>query len=192
MANIEVGVLALQGDFREHLRLLAECGVRTRPVRLPDELDGLDGLVLPGGESTTMGRLIQARSLGEPLARAFAAGMACLATCAGTILAAREIRDGLPQQFNMGLLDIAVRRNAFGRQQDSAEVWLDVPAIGEEPILVAFIRAPSIEEVGPAVEVLAQHQGQPAAVRQGRHMALTFHPEITGDPRLHQLFIDGL
>ena len=185
-------MLALQGDFREHLRLLGECGVRTRTVRLPEELAGLAGLVLPGGESTTMGRLIEARSLREPLELAFAAGMACLATCAGTILAAREIRDGLPGQFSLGLLDIAVRRNAFGRQQESAEVCLDVPTIGDGPILVAFIRAPSIEEVGPAVEVLAQYRGQPAAVRQGPHMALTFHPEITGDPRLHQLFIAGL
>jgi len=139
-----------------------------------------------------MGRLIEARCLREPLLRAFADGVACMATCAGTILAAREIRDGLPQQFTLGLFDIVVRRNAFGRQQESGEVWLDVPAIGTEPIRVAFIRAPSIEEVGPGVEVLARHQGQPAAVRQGRDIALTFHPEITGDPRLHQLFIAGL
>ncbi|NNM98004.1 MAG: pyridoxal 5'-phosphate synthase glutaminase subunit PdxT [Candidatus Dormibacteraeota bacterium] len=192
MTAPEVGVLALQGDFREHIRLLRECGVRARTVRLPEDMIGLAGLVLPGGESTTMGRLIEARSLRQPLQDAFAHGMACMATCAGTILAAREIRDGLPQQFTLGLFDIVVRRNAFGRQQESGEVWLEVPAIGSQPILVAFIRAPSIEEVGPTVEVLARHQGQPAAVRQGRNMALTFHPEITGDPRFHQLFLAGL
>jgi len=188
----EVGVLALQGDFREHIRLLQECGVRARTVRLPEDMIGLAGLVLPGGESTTMGRLIEARSLRQPLQDAFAHGVACMATCAGTILAAREIRDGLPQQFTLGLFDIVVRRNAFGRQQESGEVWLEVPAIGPQPILVAFIRAPSIEEVGPKVEVLARHHGQPAAIRQGRNIALTFHPEITGDPRLHQLFLAGL
>jgi 5'-phosphate synthase pdxT subunit len=192
MAAPRIGVLALQGDVREHLHLLRECGATAEPVRLPEELEGLQGLVLPGGESSTMSNLIEVFGLGEPLRAEFAGGMGCLATCAGTILAAREIRDGLPGQFRLDLLDIAVRRNAFGRQQESAEVWLEVPAVGPDPVHVAFIRAPAIEEVGEGVEVLASYRGQPAAVRQGRHLALTFHPEITGDPRLHRLFVDAL
>jgi 5'-phosphate synthase pdxT subunit len=192
MASPQVGVLALQGDVREHLRLLQSCGAKARPVRLAEELPGLDGLVIPGGESTTMSRLIQRFQLLGPLQELFRKGTGCLSTCAGTILAAREIRDGLPDQLQLGVLDIVVRRNAFGRQLESGEVELQVPAIGSDPIRVALIRAPSIEEVGPEVEVLASYQGQPAAVRQGRHIGLTFHPEITGDPRLHQLFLAGL
>jgi 5'-phosphate synthase pdxT subunit len=192
MAAPVVGVLALQGDVREHLCLLQSCGVDARPVRLPEELHGLQGLVIPGGESTTMSRLIQRFQLLEPLQEAFQNGTACLTTCAGTILAAREIRDGLPDQLQLGILDIAVRRNAYGRQLDSGEVELEVAALGPKPIRVAFIRAPAIEEVGEEVEVLATYEGQPAAVRQGRHLGLIFHPEITGDPRLHQLFLSRL
>ncbi len=192
MTAAEVGVLALQGDVREHLRLLEECGARVRRVRLPDDLPGLQGLVLPGGESTTMGRLIEAFGLERPLLAAVDGGLACLSTCAGTILGAREISDGLPEQLHLGWLDISVRRNAFGRQLQSAEVDLHIPAITEEPMRVAFIRAPAIERTGPQVEVLAEHGGLPCAVRQGRHLALTFHPEITGEVRLHQAFLDGL
>ncbi|HUY56411.1 MAG TPA: pyridoxal 5'-phosphate synthase glutaminase subunit PdxT [Candidatus Micrarchaeaceae archaeon] len=192
MASPEVGVLALQGDVREHLRLLESCGAQVRTVRLAQELTGLAGLVIPGGESTTMSRLIQRFDLLGPLQEAFLAGMGCLTTCAGTILAAREIRDGLADQLQLGILDIVVRRNAFGRQLDSGEVELQIRGIGPEPIRVALIRAPAIEAVGPEVEVLASYQDQPAAVRQGRHLGLIFHPEITGDPRLHQLFLSGL
>ncbi len=185
-------MLALQGDVREHLRLLRECGAEALPVRLPEELEGLDGLVIPGGESTTMDRLMRAFGLLPALELALGRGLACLTTCAGTILAAREIRDGLPDQLHLGLLDIAVRRNAFGRQLQSGEVDLEIPELGPEPVPVALIRAPSIDEVGPEVEVLARYQGLPAAVRQGRHLGLTFHPEITGDPRLHRLFLSRL
>lgn len=192
MASPEVGVLALQGDVREHLQLLESCGAKVRTVRLAQELTGLAGLVIPGGESTTMSRLIQRFDLLGPLQEAFLAGMGCLTTCAGTILAAREIRDGLADQLQLGILDIVVRRNAFGRQLDSGEVELQIRGIGPEPIRVALIRAPAIEAVGPEVEVLASYQDQPAAVRQGRHLGLIFHPEITGDPRLHQLFLSGL
>ncbi len=187
-----VGVLALQGDFREHMRLLDSCGASVVPIRLPEELTGLQGLVIPGGESTTMSRLIGTAGLLEPIQEAVAGGMACLTTCAGTILAAREIRDGLPGQIHLQILDIAVRRNAFGRQLQSEEVELDIPAVGRPPVLVAFIRAPAIEQVGEKVEVLVTYRSQPAAVRQGRHLALTFHPEITGDPRLHRLFLATL
>ncbi len=192
MASPRVGVLALQGDVSEHLRLLEICGATPRRVRLAEELRGLQGLVIPGGESTTMSLLIQRFELLKPLQEALRDGTACLTTCAGTILVAREIRDGLPDQLQLGILDIVVRRNAYGRQLDSGEVHLEIPAIGAEPIRVALIRAPSIEEVGSGVEVLASYQGQPAAVRQGRHIGLTFHPEITGDPRLHQLFLSQL
>ncbi|MGA9774732.1 MAG: pyridoxal 5'-phosphate synthase glutaminase subunit PdxT [Candidatus Dormiibacterota bacterium] len=192
MSRAEIGVLALQGDVREHREVLERCGVEVRGVRLPADLEGLRALVIPGGESTTMSRLIQRFDLLGPLQEAFAGGMAAMTTCAGTILAAREIRDGLPDQVRLGLLDIVVRRNAFGRQHESAEVLLDIPAVGEPPVLVAFIRAPAIEEVGPAVEVLATYRDEPAAVRQGRHLALTFHPEITGDPRLHRMFLKML
>jgi 5'-phosphate synthase pdxT subunit len=184
--------MALQGDVREHTVLLQRCGAEVRLVRLAADLNGLQGLVLPGGESTTMSRLIQRFQLLEPLQAAFRDGTACLATCAGTILAAREIRDGLPDQIQLGILDIVVRRNAFGRQLDSGEVELQVAVIGSEPVQVALIRAPAIEEVGAGVEVLASYQGKPAAVRQGRHLGLTFHPEITGDARLHQLFLSQL
>lgn len=172
--------------------MLEGAGARVRPVRLPADLRGLQGLVMPGGESTTMSRLIQRFQLLGPLEEVFAAGLPAMTTCAGTILAAREIRDGLPDQVQMGLLDIAVRRNAFGRQRESAEVELEVPSLGPGLVPVAFIRAPSIEEVGPGVEILARYRGQPAAVRQGRHLGLTFHPEITGDLRLHRLFLAGL
>jgi len=192
MAVPRIGVLALQGDVREHLRLLQGCGAEVQTVRQPDELQGLQGLVLPGGESTTMSRLIQRFELLEPLREAFQRGVGCLATCAGTILAAREIRDGLPDQVQLGILDILVRRNAFGRQLDSGEVELAVPALGPEAIRVALIRAPAIEWAGPQVEVLTTYRDQPAAVRQGRHLGLIFHPEITGDPRFHQLFLERL
>ena len=192
MSAVKVGILALQGDVREHRQVLESLGVEVRQVRLAAELEGLSGLVIPGGESTTMSRLIQRFDLLSPLQEAFAGGLAALTTCAGTILAAREIRDGLTDQVRLELLDIVVRRNAFGRQRESAEVLLEVPAVGNEPVPVAFIRAPAIEEVGPGVEVLASYRDEPAAVRQGRHLALTFHPEITGDPRLHRLFLSGL
>jgi len=192
MTGARVGVLALQGDFREHIRVLEACGARAVTVRLPEELIGLKALVIPGGESTTMSRLIGTAGLLKPIQETVAGGMACLTTCAGTILAAREIQDGLPDQVTLQILDIAVRRNAFGRQLQSEEAELDIPAVGPPPVLVAFIRAPAIEQVGDGVEVLATYRGRPAAVRQGRHLALTFHPEITGDPRLHQLFLAGL
>lgn len=192
MSGPTVGVLALQGDVREHRAMLEACGAGVRQVRLPQDLAGLQGLILPGGESTTMARLIDRFGLEQPLREAMAGGTACLATCAGTILAAREVLDGLPGQMHLDLLDISVRRNAFGRQVHSAEALLDVPAVGPEPVPVAFIRAPSIERVGAGVEVLARYRERPAAVREGRHMALTFHPEITGDERLHRLFLSAL
>lgn len=192
MTAAEIGVLALQGDFREHERMLESCQVQVRRVRLPQDLPGLRGLVIPGGESTTMGRLLNASDLLRPLRLAIDSGLACLTTCAGTILAARRILDGVPDQVKLDVLDITVRRNAFGRQLESSEALLDIPAVAGGPVAVAFIRAPSIEETGPGVEILASYQGSPAAVRQGRHVALTFHPELTGESRLHRLFLQGL
>jgi 5'-phosphate synthase pdxT subunit len=192
LTKAAVGVLALQGDFREHAATLERCGARVSRVRLPEDLSGLQGLVVPGGESTTMSKLLVSSGLLEPLLEAIESGLACLTTCAGTILAAREIRGGIPDQVSLNVLDIAVRRNAFGRQLQSAEVALAIPALGPEPVPVAFIRAPAIEEVGVGVEVLASYQERIAAVRQGAHIGLTFHPELTGDTRLHQLFLSGL
>jgi 5'-phosphate synthase pdxT subunit len=192
LTKATVGVLALQGDFREHAAILEECGARVVRVRLPEDLDGLQGLVVPGGESTTMSKLLTSSVLVEPLLEAIEHGLACLTTCAGTILAAREIRDGIPDQVSLDILDIVVRRNAYGRQLQSAEVSLEIPAVGTAPVPVAFIRAPSIEEVGAGVEVLASYQEQAAAVRQGAHIGLTFHPELTGDTRLHRLFLSAL
>ncbi|MGH7640730.1 MAG: pyridoxal 5'-phosphate synthase glutaminase subunit PdxT [Candidatus Dormibacteria bacterium] len=188
----KVGVLALQGDVREHLQALESCGARASRVRTPEELQGLQGLVIPGGESSTMSHLIHRFELEEPLRQALSRGLACLTTCAGTILAARQIRDGLPGQIQLGFLDIVVRRNAYGRQLESGEVDLEVQGIEGAPMRVALIRAPAIEETGPGVEVLAEHQSRPVAIRQGRHLGLTFHPEITQDPRLHRLFLSWL
>jgi 5'-phosphate synthase pdxT subunit len=192
LTKAAVGVLALQGDFREHAATLERCGARVSLVRLPEDLRGLQGMVVPGGESTTMSKLLISSGLLEPLLNAIESGLTCLTTCAGTILAAREIRGGIPDQVSLNVLDIAVRRNAFGRQLQSAEVALAVPALGPEPVPVAFIRAPAIEEVGAGVEVLASYEERIAAVRQGAHIGLTFHPELTGDTRLHQLFLSGL
>ena len=192
MTAAAIGVLALQGDFREHAATLERCGAQVTRVRLPEDLDGLQGLVVPGGESTTISRLLVSSGLVEPLLEAIESGLACLTTCAGTILAAREIRGGIPDQVSLHVLDIAVRRNAFGRQLQSAEVDLEIPALGPEPVPVAFIRAPAIEEVGAGVEVLASYQDRIAAVRQGVHLGLTFHPELCGDTRLHLLFLSGL
>jgi len=187
-----VGVLSLQGDVREHLIALRAAGAEGVPVRTAAELARCQALVLPGGESTTMERLLRAFDLLAPLRAAIEGGLPCLATCAGTILLAREIRDGLPGQDGLGVLDLAVRRNAYGRQRDSFEADLPFPAVSPEPVPVAFIRAPRIEAVGEGVEVLARWDGDPVAVRQGPHLALTFHPEITGDPRVHRLFVAGL
>ena len=182
-----VGVLALQGDFREHLAALRACEVEGVPVRMAADLEAVDALILPGGESTTMGRLMDA-ALKEGIQRRAAAGMPVMGTCAGMILMARQIDDGRPDQEPLRLMDIDVRRNAYGRQIDSFEAEVDSPAIGG-PGPAVFIRAPQLLEKGNQVEELANHAGHAVALRQGKRLALAFHPELTPDRRWHQYFL---
>jgi len=187
---VRVGVLALQGAFAEHQQALAGLGVGSVQVRLPQHLDSLDGLILPGGESTTMGRLIQRWGLLEPI-RSFArSGRPLWGACAGTILMATEVSDGAPNQPLLGLMNVRVRRNAYGRQVDSFEQDLVVPVLGERSFRAIFIRAPVIEWIGKEVEVLAQGEdGLPVAARQGTLVTTTFHPELVADDRFHRYFV---
>lgn len=183
-----IGVLALQGAFREHVRALEACGARTRLVRLPADLDGLDGLVIPGGESTTMMMLMERMGLLDAVTAAVRTGLPTLGTCAGMIVLSDRITDGRAGQVVLGALDIGVRRNGYGRQVDSFEAELQVRGLDGGPFPGVFIRAPLVEDVG-AAEVLAEHDGRPVAVRQGSVMALAFHPELSGDLRLHREFL---
>jgi 5'-phosphate synthase pdxT subunit len=188
---MRVGVLALQGAFVEHEQALARIGVESVRVRLPQHLDGLDGLIIPGGESTTIGRLLQRWRLLEPI-RAFAqSGRPLWGTCAGTILMAKGVSDGVPGQPLLELMDIQVRRNAYGRQVDSFEVDLAVPVLDELPFRAVFIRAPIIHRAGAEVEVLARLKDEiPVAARQGNLIATTFHPELGIDDRFHRYFVE--
>jgi 5'-phosphate synthase pdxT subunit len=189
-----VGVLALQGDTREHLAALREAGAEVSTVRRLTELNAVDALVIPGGESTAMSHLLRELELLEPLRDRLAAGMPCYGSCAGMILLATEINDaGVPGREALPLrgIDMTVRRNAFGRQVDSFEDDLDFVGL-DDPVHAVFIRAPWVERVGPDVEVLASAAGHPVAVRQGRMLATSFHPEVTGDRRVHKLFVDSL
>jgi 5'-phosphate synthase pdxT subunit len=185
-------VLALQGDVREHRQAFERCGVSTREVRFPADLDRIDGLAMPGGESTTMSRLLRVFGLDDPLRRRLDEGLGCFATCAGLILLSTRILDGRPDQLALGALDVDVRRNGYGRQVDSFETDLSIAAIGDEPFNAVFIRAPLVERTGRSVEVLASVDGTPVALAQGPHLALGFHPEMTHDDRLHRLFLDRL
>jgi len=185
-----VGVLALQGDVREHLVALAGLGVRARPVRRPSELADLDGIVIPGGESTTICRLMDVFELREGLAARLAQGLPAFGSCAGMIVLASEILDGRADQRPLGAIDIVVRRNAFGRQVDSFETDLEVAGVPGGPLRAVFIRAPWVERTGPDVTVLARVGEHPVAVRQGTVLATSFHPEVSGDDRLHALFLD--
>lgn len=178
----------MQGAFAEHIRALEKSGARTRLVRTPEDLVGLDGIVLPGGESTTMTMLMERVGLSEPLREAIAQGLPTLATCAGMIVLARDVADGMAGQRGMGLLDIAVRRNGYGRQVDSFEAALDIAGLNGKRFPGVFIRSPLVESTGE-VEVMAVHEGHPVAVRQGRIVALCFHPELTDDRRLHEEFV---
>lgn len=183
-----IGVLALQGAVREHVNAIREIGAEPVEVRLPRDLVGLDALVLPGGESTTMRKLIDAYGLLEPIRAIAAGGAPMLGTCAGMILLSRRIDDG--DEPVLCALDISVRRNGYGRQLESFESQLDVPALGNAPLHGVFIRAPIVTGVGPEVEVLAiDDDGRPVAVRQGRLLATSFHPELTDDRRLHRLLL---
>jgi pyridoxal 5'-phosphate synthase pdxT subunit len=194
-----VGVLGLQGDVREHLRAVRECGLDSVLVRRAEEVAEVDALILPGGESTTMSRLLVAFDLMEPLRVRLAEGMPAYGSCAGMILLCREILDGRPDQRQLAVLDAVVRRNAFGRQVDSFEADLDFAGIVNGPVRAVFIRAPWVEQVGSDVEVLARvpevaaagsAAGRIVAIRQGSVLATAFHPELTGDRRVHQLFCE--
>jgi 5'-phosphate synthase pdxT subunit len=221
----KIGVLALQGDVGQHVRALAELGAHPVEIRQPEDLAGIDALVLPGGESTTMALLVISSGLRQPLAERLAAGMPAFGTCAGMILLAAEVLDGRPGQLGFSVIDISVRRNAFGRQISSFETDLDVAALGPEPVHAAFIRAPVVERAGPGVEVLAWlatpvsmgtdsgaeagvggavapapgaaatrvagARRRPVACRQGPILVTSFHPELSGDLRLHDLFLKG-
>jgi 5'-phosphate synthase pdxT subunit len=192
-----VGVFALQGDVREHVQTLAGLGASTVAVRRPADLDGLDGLVLPGGESTTMYKLAMSFDLLEPLRSAVKAGLPAYGSCAGMIMLANRIEDGIDGQRTIGGLDVVVRRNAFGRQVDSFEADVDFAELAGGPVHAVFIRAPWVESTGAGVEVLARIDGGPAdgrvvAVRggaEGQLLATSFHPELTGDARVHELFL---
>jgi pyridoxal 5'-phosphate synthase pdxT subunit len=184
-----IGVLALQGAVPEHLKALAAVGADPVAVKWPADLNGLQGLILPGGESTTIGDLMTHYGFFDALRAWAAAGGACYGTCAGAILLATDILGGKQDQPRLGLIPMAVQRNGFGRQVDSCEVPLSMPIVGAEPIHTVFIRAPFIASVEPGVEVLAEHQGKIVAVRYGRHLATAFHPELTADRRTHRLFV---
>jgi 5'-phosphate synthase pdxT subunit len=183
---VKIGVLAVQGDFAEHVAMLEQIGVEPVEVRLPAHLDGLSGLCLPGGESTTMRRLIDRWALRQPLLDFAATGAPLFGTCAGMIILSKDIADG--DEPVLPLLDVTVRRNAFGRQLDSFEGELSVPLVGDTPINAVFIRAPVIERVGPNVDVLARlDDGRIVAVRERNIVATAFHPELAGEPRFHRL-----
>lgn len=190
---VRIGVLAIQGDVQEHLRALTMAGAEAVPVRRPAELEAIDGLVIPGGESTTIDRLLRVFELAAPLRERLSAGLPAYGSCAGMIMLAGQVLDGRPDQECLGALDITVRRNAFGRQVDSFEADLSIAELGERPFRAVFIRAPWVEQVGAEVEVLAtvEYAGQPhvVAVRQGAVLATSFHPELTDDHRFHALFV---
>ncbi len=183
-----VGVLALQGAFAAHEAALADCGARTRQVRAPTDLLGVDALVMPGGESTTMSRLLGTSGLFDHIAERLAEGLAVFGTCAGMILLSTEVLDGRPDQLSFAAIDITVRRNGYGRQVDSFEADIDVTSL-DHPFHAVFIRAPKVERVGAGVEVIAELAGVPVLARQGPIFVASFHPELTPDYRLHSLFL---
>jgi 5'-phosphate synthase pdxT subunit len=186
-----IGVLALQGDVREHARVLTDLGAEVELVRRPVELAAVDGLVIPGGESSVIDKLSRAFGMREPVRDAIAAGMPVYGTCAGLILLADRITDGIQGQQTFGGLDVTVQRNAFGSQIDSFETDLDVPVLGEPPVHAVFIRAPLVLDAGEAVETLAGlEDGRVVAVRQGALLGTSFHPEVTGEHRFHELFLE--
>lgn len=189
---MKVGVLALQGAAAEHAEILGALGAEAVPVKRPEDLAGIDAIVLPGGESTTISMLLDSAGVREPLADALSAGLPALGTCAGMILLATDVLDGRPDQRSFAAIDIAVRRNAFGRQVDSFEAALPVAGVDGGPFPAVFIRAPVVERAGDAVDVLAAVDGRPVLCRQGPVLVSSFHPELSGDLRIHELFLGGL
>lgn len=187
---MKIGVLGLQGAVREHLWALERCGVQAVVVKKEEDLDGLAGLIIPGGESTTVGKLLVRFDMLDPIKKAALDGMGVFGTCTGMILMAKDIIGS--DQPRLGLMDLTIERNAFGRQVDSFETEIAIPALGEKEIHAVFIRAPYAIAAGPDVLVMAEIDGKIVLAKQGRHMASAFHPELTDDIRLHQLFISGL
>lgn len=186
-----IGVLALQGDFREHIASLTELGADVVPLRRPEEIDTLDGVVIPGGESSVMDKLSRAFGVAEPLTAAIRAGLPTYGTCAGMIMLSARITDGIAGQHTLDVLDTTVRRNAFGNQNDSFEIDIPMPDLGEDPVHAVFIRAPVVEQHGDDVHVLgALPDGQVVAVQQGNVIASAFHPEVAGEDRFHRRFLD--
>ena len=188
MSQLCVGVLALQGAFREHVAAVSRLGVAAREVRQLKDMDGIDAMIIPGGESTTMGKLLNEWHMLEPLRERIMQGMPVYGSCAGLILLCRTIENS--DQPRLGVLDATVRRNAFGRQVDSFETELSMPEVGPDPVPAVFIRAPVLISVGPEVRVLAEVKGQAVAVRQNNILATSFHPELTPDTRLHSYFLN--
>ena len=187
-SSVPVGVLALQGDYALHQQMLGRMGVASRQVRKASELEGLVALILPGGESTTMLKFLEEENLMEPLRALYADGAALYGTCAGAILLAKRVTS--PSQPSLGLMDVTVERNGYGRQLDSHESAEPCAELGEAPLPMIFIRAPVIRGAGPDVVVLARHRGEPVLVRQGRLLASTFHPELSTDERVHRYFLE--
>jgi 5'-phosphate synthase pdxT subunit len=189
-AGPRVGVLALQGDFREHAHVLTKLGARASLVRRPEELDEIDGLVIPGGESSVMDKLARTFGLQAPLRAAIAGGMPVYGTCAGLIMLADTVLDAIAGQQSLGGLDVVVRRNAFGSQNQSFETDLEIPELGDPPVHAVFIRGPVVESVGPAATALASlSDGRVVAVEQGNLLGTSFHPEINGEYRFHEYFL---
>ena len=187
----KVGVLALQGAFREQVETLEALGAVTSLVKTPEQLAGVGAIVLPGGESTTVDMLLDSSGLRTPLREALRDGLPALAVCAGLIVLSREVVDGRADQQPLGLIDVTVRRNGYGRQRDSFETALTVSELTGGPFPGVFIRAPVVERVGPGVEVMAEHDGHAVLGRDGNVLFATFHPELAGDLRIHQLFLDS-
>jgi 5'-phosphate synthase pdxT subunit len=185
---VKIGVLALQGAVTEHIQMLSDLGAEAVPVRLPSELEGLDAIIIPGGESTTIGKLLSDYGLLEPIRRLAKKGLPIFGTCAGLVLLAKKVPDLKLEPI--GMMDIEVKRNAFGRQVDSFEADLKIPSLRNGTFHGVFIRAPIIEKTDSNVEVLCQLNGKPVAVKQGKILACAFHPELTGDTRLHKYFLD--
>jgi 5'-phosphate synthase pdxT subunit len=188
----KIGVLSLQGAFRRHAEVLHELGAEPVDVRTPESLAGVDALIIPGGESTTMSFLLDSAELREPLRARLAAGLPALGTCAGMIMLATEVLDGRPDQESLGVVDITVRRNAFGRQRESFEADLDIAGMGGGPFPAVFIRAPYVERVGEGVAVEASVGSHPVLCRAGAITVCSFHPELSNDLRLHQRFLGEL
>jgi len=187
---VRVGVLALQGDVVEHASMTRAAGAEVVEVRYSSQVEGLDGLIIPGGESTTVGKLMERFGFVDEIRKHAARGLGVFGTCTGLILLAREVTDS--GQTGLGVMDFVVKRNAFGRQVDSFEAGIGIPAIGDPPMRAVFIRAPYILSVGPGVEAMARFDDRIVLARQGRHLACAFHPEVTSDTRLHRYFLDML